>query len=327
MPLEVIKIENPQKNLDPYLLHQHRTVVIESEDLYPGIDIWYDKRAKPGIERGERIGYLVKKDGIPAGAAIAKQGHDAKICTVRVKSEAVHEGIGKILFLLIAMNLRRAREVHFTAPEELWEAYRDFFNEMCFKFEGYSEQQYRIFGDEIVARADFTSFYKAVIRNYLPRYASHLARIGDSKIDLILSVKPEFAKRITNKTKVMELRRKFSRKWIGKYALVYSSSPVQALVAKVKIKDVVEGTPISIWHHWNKAIDCREDEFRQYTKDAIRVYGIILDEVEEINQVPKTVLEHLLQLDLIPPQSHCEIHDSSLWQSAIGLSYMLQKNI
>ena len=134
MSLEIIKIEKDKKQLDSQLLDKHRKVVLEAEDLYPGIHKWYDIKAKPGLEKGDRIGYLVQKDDIPVGAAIARQGLNGKICTVRVRNEAMHEGIGKILFLLLAMNLRReTKQIHFTAPEHLCNKYQTLFDEIGFK--------------------------------------------------------------------------------------------------------------------------------------------------------------------------------------------------
>ena len=67
MSIKIIKLEHKISNIDPLLIDQHKTVVLEAEDLYPGIDIWYNKKVKPGLEEGERIGYLIQKNGSPVG--------------------------------------------------------------------------------------------------------------------------------------------------------------------------------------------------------------------------------------------------------------------
>jgi predicted transcriptional regulator len=327
MPIEILKIDNPSKYSDPLLLEEHRTVVVESEDLYPGIEVWYDKKARPGLAKGERIGYLVKKDGVPVGAAIARQGEDAKICTVRVRDESIHEGIGKILFLMLAMNLRReTKQVHFTAPEDLWNRYKEFFQGMGFIFQGNASAQYRLFDQEIVATADYKQFRNSIF-NYLPQYAAKTAKIAGQKVEVILSVKPEYAMKIANHTKTVELRKKFSRKWIGSWALIYSSMPIQAFVAAVQIKDIIRDNPVVIWQQWRDAIGCNEQEFYSYTKDVQEISGIVFGEVKAIDPIPKSQLEFLLQQNLIPPQSYCNIENSPLWGSAIGLSHLLQRNL
>ncbi|TKJ41052.1 hypothetical protein CEE37_05140 [candidate division LCP-89 bacterium B3_LCP] len=325
MKIEIKKIETKEKHLDPSLIVDHQTVVLEAEDLYPGIHVWYDKKAKPGLESGERIGYLVTKNGIPVGAALAKHDENSKICTVRVRDEAIHDGIGKILFLLMAMNLRiGTKKVHFTAPENLWDKYSKFFEEMGFTNRGYFEDQYRLFDPEIFAEADYKYFSNFVFRNYLPLYAGLIANINGEKIDMILSLKPVYAERVINKTKIMELRKKFSSKWIGKWALIYSSSPIQAFVAKVKVKDVIQDTPESLWLKWHDAIDCRLEEFTAYTHGINIIYGIVLDDVQKIEPIPKWQLEHLLHRDLVPPQSYLGVENNPDWKSAVGMSHLMR---
>ena len=200
--IKIYKIDKNSLDWMTDIVNNHRELVIEAEDLYRGIERWYDIKAKPGIETGERVGYLITKDNIPAAAAIARQGEDAKICTVRVRDEAVNEGIGSLLFLLLAQSLRHeTKKVHFTAPEHLWDAYNIFFKELGFVNKGMAGIQYRLFDPEIVAEAEFIDFRRRVLNKYFALYTGMLARIDNDKIDLLLSLKPEYAKRIKNKTK------------------------------------------------------------------------------------------------------------------------------
>lgn len=328
MPISVFKIDNENKDWGEILHKQHREVVLEAEDLYPGIDIWYDKTATPGIESGERVGYLVQKDNMPVGAAIAKRGENAKICTIRVRDEGVNEGIGSILFLLLAHSLRKnTKYVHFTAPENLWIKYEFFFKDIGFVKYGYSETQYRLFDREIIATAEYSKFKYLVNTKYLTRMAGLLSNIDNEKIDIMFSIKPEYARRIINLTKIMELRRKFSKKWIGRSALIYSSAPEKAIIGKFKIKDVIKDNPIAIWEKWREAIDCSEEEFFQYTRDTNEIYGILIDDVREIGPIFKDRLEEILQENLSSPQSYIQLKKTNRWEKAIGVSQMLLRNI
>lgn len=321
--IKIHRLEKDNIELKSELLKDHREVVLEAENLYRGIDRWYDKKAKPGIISGDRVGYLVSKDGIPIGAAIARQGEDAKICTVRVREEGVNEGVGSLLFLLLAHSLRNiTKKVHFTAPEHLWVEYENFFIELGFKKAGMAGIQYRLFDEEIIAEADYAVFKHNVFTKYFALYAGMMAQIDNDKIDLLLSLKPEYADRIRRKTKIMELRRKFSKKWIGKYALIYSSSPTQAIVAKVKIRDVIKDRPVAIWNSWNTAIDCTEEEFYNYTAGTSTVYGLLLDDVKDVGPFFLSSMERKIESDLRPPQSYLDLANNQKWRSAFELSNM-----
>lgn len=328
MKINIHKINKANLDWKRSLHYDHREIVTEASDLYPGIDIWYDRKAKPGIEIGERIGYLITKDNRPLGAAIAKQGADAKICTVRIRDEAVNEGLGSILFFLLAYSLRKdTNKVHFTAPESLWNEYENFFLGMGFTRKGRANKQYRLFDEEIAASADYRHFKMSVFKKYLPKFAGLLAQIDNEKVDVILSLKPEYAHKIINRTKIMELRRKFSTKWIGSNALIYSSSPEKAFVAKIKIGDVVKDKPIAIWHQWKEAIDCGEEEFINYTQDVDEIYGIIIDDVKSIGPVYLSAIEHYLEDTLHPPQSYLKIANNAKWESVVSISHLMMQNI
>ena len=336
MSIKIHKIESPKLEIDrtrinadkDLLLKAHREVVIAAEELYPGIDIWYDKKVKPGIESGERIGYLITSEDKPVAAAIAKQGENAKICTIRVAEEMVDKKLGAILFLLIAFNLRHeTKKVHFTCPEYLWNTYNSFFIGMGFFKSGEAGTQYRLFDPEIVAEADYNLFKSQVFSKYFSKYASYFAQIYDEKIEILLSLKPDYADRILRKTKIMELRRKFSKRWIGCYALIYSSAPEQAIVGMFKIKDVVKEKPIYIWQKWREAIDCNEEEFINYTNDADEIYGILVDDVKSVGPIFLSSLNLHFSEPLSPPQSYLNIRSNKRWESALAISNMKLKNI
>ena len=118
----------------------------------------------------------------------------------------------------------------------------------------------------------------------------------------------------------MELRRRFSRKWIGSSALIYASFPEQAIIAKVKIKDVVEDDPIVIWSNWKDAIDCSEEEFHFYTKNTTTIYGILLEDIKEVGPFYISSMERKIDDDLRPPQSYFDLSNNSKWRYAIELS-------
>lgn len=63
---------------------------------------------------------------------------------------------------------------------------------------------------------------------------------------ILLSVKPRFANLIIDGTKLVELRRTVPAQTVGTIA-IYSSSPVQAIVALADVKETVEASPSKLW--------------------------------------------------------------------------------
>ena len=63
---------------------------------------------------------------------------------------------------------------------------------------------------------------------------------------ILLSVKPKFASLIVEGSKLVELRRTIPAQNVGTIA-IYSSSPVQMIVALVNVKQTIEASPIKLW--------------------------------------------------------------------------------
>lgn len=63
---------------------------------------------------------------------------------------------------------------------------------------------------------------------------------------ILLSVKPRFADLIIDGSKLVELRRTIPARSVGTIA-IYSSSPVQAIIALADVKETIEATPVKLW--------------------------------------------------------------------------------
>lgn len=63
---------------------------------------------------------------------------------------------------------------------------------------------------------------------------------------ILLSVKPKFASLIVDGSKRVELRRSIPAQRVGTIA-IYSSSPVQSIVALVDVKETIEASPTKLW--------------------------------------------------------------------------------
>ncbi len=63
---------------------------------------------------------------------------------------------------------------------------------------------------------------------------------------ILLSIKPKFADLIVDGSKLVELRRTVPAQTVGTIA-IYSSSPVQAIIALADVKETIEASPTKLW--------------------------------------------------------------------------------
>ena len=63
---------------------------------------------------------------------------------------------------------------------------------------------------------------------------------------ILLSVKPRFADLIVQGSKRVELRRSIPARPVGTI-VIYSSSPMQCIVALADIKEIIEVSPLKLW--------------------------------------------------------------------------------
>ncbi|WP_310384452.1 hypothetical protein [Roseateles sp.] len=63
---------------------------------------------------------------------------------------------------------------------------------------------------------------------------------------ILLSIKPKFANLIVEGSKLVELRRAIPAQNVETIA-IYSSSPVQMIVALADVKEIVEASPTKLW--------------------------------------------------------------------------------
>lgn len=123
------------------------------------------------------------------------------------------------------------------------------------------------------------------------------------QLNLIMSVKPIFASKIMDGSKTVELRRRFPASTPkGATVFLYSSSPVQAIVACIELAGV-EMLPISnIWSRYAKAACIERDEFGQYFSGLQEGYAILLGRVFALkNQIELSQLRERFRI--VPPRS------------------------
>jgi|WetSurMetagenome_2_1015567.scaffolds.fasta_scaffold809103_2 predicted transcriptional regulator len=116
---------------------------------------------------------------------------------------------------------------------------------------------------------------------------------------VLLSIRPEFAKKIFDGKKNFEYRKViFSRPEVST-VVVYASAPTRRVIGEFKVARIHECTPEVLWRLTSDASGISEDKYRAYFKGRVRAYAIEIGE-RLLYQAPRR-LEEVYGAN--PPQS------------------------
>jgi len=328
IPFEIVSLgaDAARRRTDQLAILQN--LVMESEEMYPGIERWFADKVLPGLRNCSRMAYLAFENQAPVAAAVLKIGEHAKFCHVRIVEGFRDLSLGQMIFTQMAFHARHvknAKDIHFTLPESLWLEKKEFFNSFGFSAVAKAARQYRNGEEELYCSASIAEVWShAREKLHLLERFSPGGYTNDDK--LLMSVGAPHAERIFKGEKKVEIRRKFSRKWRGRQVVVYGTQPIGAFMGEVKISQVTAGSPSEIWERYSEDVGCSQEEFYKYVGDSSEVYALELSDVNPyIAPVALSQVSHLIQEDLRPPQSFLEIkmNSSDVWGKAISVIGLL----
>ncbi len=121
--------------------------------------------------------------------------------------------------------------------------------------------------------------------------------------DFVVSIRPRYASKIMDGSKTVELRRRFPQAVkTGTIAFIYSSSPVQAILGYVRIKEVMRLPVADIWRQFGQAACIHRDEFDRYFSGVEQGCAILLGHVRRLpRQVEVSDLKK--KFGFVPPRS------------------------
>ena len=306
-------------------LADFKELILANEPMYPEIERWYSGKVLPGIRHDERVAFVGYLNDLPAVSAVVKKGGAAKFCHLRLHEDLQGSNLGEVFFSLMALEIRdHAEKIHFTLPESLWRQRGEFFQSFGFQSAQIADDQYRLFDQELACSAPFAAVWNSVLSK-VPKLADLYAFGGFSPDNqLLMSIRPEYADRIMRKKKTVELRRKFSTRWIGHRINIYASSPVMSLVGEARIGAVAVNHPEKIWDKYHDRVGCTRAEFDGYVSGAEEIYAIELDDVRPYRaSLPLTVVSHYVKEALTPPQSYFTLEKNKPWAKAVSIAAYL----
>lgn len=97
-------------------------------------------------------------------------------------------------------------------------------------------------------------------------------------MEIVLAVKPKYARRILDGTKTYEYRTSMPRKRVD-FIYVYETAPTSAVVAQVKVRDIHEFPPDFLWGGTWRGAGMPKEEFDAYFKGRKMAYAYELGSV------------------------------------------------
>lgn len=317
---EILSLRGPAADRDA--LAALRQVLVECEDLYPGIDLWLDRTALPGVLDGARTGLLAFRHGEVVGASLVKTTSERKLCSLRVLPGERGHHVGTALFLRAAEVLSEADGAfHFTAPESLAVERRGFFESIGFRFAGLLPLRYRCEGDEHVfvgEPAQVAAATKSRLASSL--FGSTIVRMAVT----LMSLKPRYAAGILGGTKRVEVRKRFSSTRAGSILILYATDPRQEVVGWARVRAVRSMKAADVWRGYGSTLGCGEADFHAYAAPQETVAAIELADVHAFPApFPRRTLESRLGERLTPPQSYLDLGRDDGWTRALRGSGVL----
>jgi predicted transcriptional regulator len=128
--------------------------------------------------------------------------------------------------------------------------------------------------------------------------------IPEFRRDVLVSIRPYYASKLLDGKKTVELRRKFPEVGvIGVTALIYSSSPVRAIVGYARIKQVLKLPVSKLWREHGATACISKGEFDAYFSGLRDGFAIVFEGVQALKK-QFTAADLEAQFGIVPPQSY-----------------------
>jgi len=96
---------------------------------------------------------------------------------------------------------------------------------------------------------------------------------------VLLSIQPEYADKIFEGKKTVELRKAFPKIGGSQWVIVYVSTPIKAIVGAFQIKHIVEENPTGMWEKVKDIAGITREKFDSYYNGINLGYGIFIEQV------------------------------------------------
>jgi predicted transcriptional regulator len=126
----------------------------------------------------------------------------------------------------------------------------------------------------------------------------------NESIDIFLSIHPQYAEKILDGLKTIELRRRFpTLNGFAGRLLIYSTTPIKSVIGFAEIEDVHYLPIKELWSEYSKVAYIEKSDFLEYFKGLTAGYAIELKNPQRF--VEPLSIDYLKQnYGMIAPQSY-----------------------
>ena len=117
---------------------------------------------------------------------------------------------------------------------------------------------------------------------------------------ILLSINPEYVKRILCGEKKYEFRKSLCKRKVDKI-IIYSTSPIMKVVGEAEVEDILVDAPEKIWDITKEASGVEQEFFDEYYGGRMQAVAYKLNHVIEY-EVPKMLKDYGVNA---APQSYC----------------------
>lgn len=121
-------------------------------------------------------------------------------------------------------------------------------------------------------------------------------------LNVLLSIKPEYAQKLYSGEKKFEFRRRIFRRDDIEKIFIYSTSPSCRITGSAGIEGIIEGNKEEIWEKCFLYSGMAEKDFFEYFQGVKTGFAI---EMKDILKFAKPIDPHEIFNEFIPPQSFC----------------------
>jgi predicted transcriptional regulator len=120
---------------------------------------------------------------------------------------------------------------------------------------------------------------------------------------LVVSIKPEFAEKIFNGTKSIELRKSTPDVSSGDMMVIYCTDPVKAVLGICLVKEVLKLTPSQMWKKYSQKLGIDQKRYKEYYENSNVAVGIVLTSICKLEKnVSLTAIKKMFPF-FQPPQT------------------------
>lgn len=136
----------------------------------------------------------------------------------------------------------------------------------------------------------------------------------------LISIKPQYATRILDGTKTIEIRKGAVCLDQGTKLWIYSTLPVGAIIACADVSNLIINHPNTIWSQYKSEIGVTYDDYKSYLNCARKASAIFLTNVQPLHSsLSLSKLRDIFDY-FQPPQSYQWINTKSPMMDALNAS-------